>query len=207
MNSVVFVSTWRLIQVIILLRAGNVLVNDPTCKTPGCPLLFAQASSTLYRSKVLTTLVGNTATHQLLFISETPFAIMSACIPCSLHLMNEIARKIRRLSTKVIPFQGLATSATSADPKAHSPGRPRRSNLCNSDGFVQLHDISTASPTSRLEILRQADSILPEAATEEKGILSQQPPVGSVSGADPLMLKKCIKVPIDRRALSYSERR
>ena len=93
--------------------------------------------------------LGDTVTHQLLYISETPVAIISACMPPSLHLLKEVAEKIRHLLTNVTTLQVHLISANSGNPKIPPrPEQPKRSYPRDSDGFFQLHDISIAATTS-----------------------------------------------------------
>ena len=101
-------------------------------------------------------------------MSETPFAIISACIPCSMHLFKKITERVRHLLANGALLLGLATSAPSGNPKAYSAGQQRRSKPHNNDGFVQLDSIAIATPTSRLGAEWRANSILHEAYSERK---------------------------------------
>ena len=112
--------------------------------------------------------LGNTVTHQLLYISETPFVIISACVPCSLHIAKEGFREVRRLLASVITSRSPVTSTTFATPKVHSQEQLKRSKARDSDGFVQLHEINIAAPTSRLDTILQPNSTLDDGTMERK---------------------------------------
>ena len=85
---------------------------------------------------------------QLLAISETPFAITSACIPCSMYLVREAIKKTCHL---YVHLQSSFTSRQSrASPEIVESYQQQPGNLRarDSDGFVQLQEDQMLELTS-----------------------------------------------------------
>ena len=112
------------------------------------PLLYVLLTHLCGRCPDKRQFTGNAVNTELLLIIETPFAIISACLPCSLHVLKLAATHISRLLTSL---RGLSESMIPTHTAAMSQGQSRNIGMHNTGNFVQLQgtplaDVSTSTP-------------------------------------------------------------
>ena len=84
--------------------------------------------------------------------------------------MKETAGNIRRLLNNMTGFRGPKTLVVEWGPTALSLGPPKRSKRHDSNGFVQLHEISVTTLTSCLETRYQPGVGPSEESAERKDV-------------------------------------